>query len=624
MRISRLVTVALALLVGATLISGAALAKGTKKPGPPKNLRGFLLRPNEPVSHTFPRTPAFAWAPVRGARCYEFELATSRAFSSNSVIWSNVQEDASSKACQAAPGDQGETTGSVSDPSAGQAGAAGSGSTPPSATPTTPAVSGSTPAMIAPVRVPAVSVDLVLPWFTGHPYALYARVRAVTAAGPTRWSPSFGFNMRWSSMPSPMKPIPGSVRWAPVEGATGYQVWYPQIAKSFSTNTNTADLRDFYTFHRADPSWWKTLQWRVRAVRRISGTIANGLPPVSFGQWSPTFTGVNPPLSAGPLKLLAAVSDRTSTPSSATAHELMPALSFTGDAGFDGQSYKLFRAYVATDRDCVNIVFRGSVVGSPAFAPRTSGPLALPKDANDLALAEARPFPKATQDADTEGDSITWLADWRPMVASESKTVVSSAPPVGGPTDESQTIVQARVDLPDIDFPSTRYFWTVVPVDFRVNPTYDGPPNLKQGYIDVESPQDACQSGRVMGFGKESNPAETGARGGAPYVSGLSPNGRSLTASSRKPVVYSTPLVAWRPVTGATAYQVQWSRTKYPWRAAGMVKTFATSSLLDLTPGTWYYRVRGLNQTQLRRAEMAWSLPVRVKVVRPTFALARG
>ena len=36
------------------------------------------------------------------------------------------------------------------------------------------------------------------------------------------------------------------------------------------------------------------------------------------------------------------------------------------------------RVYAATDRDCVNVVFRSSVVGGPAFAPRMSGPLKLP------------------------------------------------------------------------------------------------------------------------------------------------------------------------------------------------------------------------------------------------------
>jgi hypothetical protein len=77
-------------------------------------------------------------------------------------------------------------------------------------------------------------------------------------------------------------------------------------------------------------------------------------------------------------------------------------------------------------------------------------------------------------------------------------------------------------------------------------------------------------------------------------------------------------------VTGATAYQVQWSRSSYPWKASGTVTTFATSTLLDLKPGVWYYRVRGLNQTQLRRAEMTWSRSVRVRVARPTFTVAGG
>ena len=613
MRTSRIATLCVALLA-ATLVSGA-VAKDAKTPAPPKNLRGFLLQPNEPLAHTFPRTPAFAWAPVRGARCYEFELATSRGFSSNSVIWSNVQDDAKSRLCSPKSADPGETTGSKSDPVT---------------SPVTSAPVATTDTVIPPVRVPAVSVDLVLPWFTGQPYSLYARVRAITTAGPTRWSTPFGFNMRWSSLPAPRKAAPGLVRWSQVEGATGYQVWYPQLGKSFSTNTTVADLRDFYTFHRADSSWWRSVKWRVRPVRRISGTIANGLPTVSFGQWSPVYTGVNPALTTGKLRLVSATSDRISTGKGASAHELMPALVYAGDQALDGQSYEYFRAYVATDRDCVNVVYRGAVVGSPSYAPRTSGPLALPSDDSAIVEAKGKAFPQATPDGKAEG--TTFSADWRPLVTNETQasdagstagsssgSTGSTGSTTGAPSDESQTVIQARVDLPDVDFPSTRYYWTVVPVAFRTNPS----DTTKVGYVDVESPQDACQAGRVMSFGKESDPVETGAAGGAPYVAGLSPSGRLLTASSRRPLVYSTPLVTWRPVTAATAYQVQWSRTKYPWRAVGGKTTFATSSLLDLGPGTWYYRVRGLNQTQIRRAEMAWSLPVRVKVAQPTFTISR-
>jgi len=610
MHTRRLAIVCVAVLT-ATLVSGAALAKSAKPAPAPKNVRGFLLKPSEAFTSVFSRTPAFAWSPVRGAMCYEFELATSRAFSSNSVIWSNVDDRSGSKACQAVAADSGATTGSASDPVS---------TTPPTLGTTPPPAAGTTtPELLEPLRVPAVSVDLVLPWFTGKPYALYARARAITSRGAGRWSRGFGFNMRWQTRPAPLATSPGTVRWTPVEGATGYQVWYPELGKSFSTNTNVADLRDFFTFHRGDSSWWTTVRWRVRAVRRVSGTVANGLPSVSFGQWSPTFVAASTAPKTGPLTLSAAVSDLSTTRSRAKPHELMPAFAFSGDAGLDGQAYTLFRTYVATDSDCVNVVFRGSVVGSSAFAPRTSGPLKLPEDETAIATASSKPFPRSTPDAASEGSGLTWSADWRPLTATESSSTTTAAtpPPTDGPTDESQTVVQARVDLPDIDFPSTRYFWTVVPVVYAVNPSDDE----KKGYVDVESPQDACQAGRVMSFGKESAPVRTG--GSTPFVSGLTPSGRFLNSTRPRPIVYSTPLVAWEPATGATAYQVEWSRTRYPWRTVGSTKTFATSAVLALTSGNWYYRVRGLNQTQIRRAEMTWSAPVAVKVARPKFTIAR-
>ncbi|MFN8222928.1 MAG: hypothetical protein U0R50_06705 [Gaiellales bacterium] len=614
MRTLRLASVCVA-VAAATLASGAALAKDARPVHAPKNLHGFLLKPTEPRTSVFPRTPAFAWNPVRGARCYEFELSTSRSFSSNSVIWSNVNDDAKAAACQAVPADPGATTGTASNP------------TDPNAQPSTTTTTSAAVTMLQPLRVPAVSVDLALPWFTGSPYALYARVRAVGTKGPSAWSKSFGFNMQWQSRPAPLASPAGLIRWSTVEGATGYQVWFPQIKKSITTNTNVADQREFFIFHRSDPTWWSKVQWRVRAVRRVSGVIANGLPSVSYGQWSPTYLSVNRDLSTGPIHLQTAVSDAASSRSSAHAHELMPGLSFTGDQGLDGQSYNYFRAYVATDRDCVNIVFKGSVTGSPAFAPRTSGPLKLPVDSEGVAKFEAKLYPAAVGDDKAEGAENTWSADWRRLVASEtipdtaaaSNGTTSTEP--SAPVDESANVVQARVDLPDIDFPSTRYYWTIVPVDFQANPTYDADSaKEKKGFVDIESPQDACQAGRVASFGKESDGVRTGS-GSAPFVSGLSPNGRFMNSTHARPVVYSTPLVAWEPATGATAYQVQWSHTKYPWRASGTVKTFATSAILQLAPGTWYYRVRGLNQAQMRRAEMAWSAPVAVKVAAPKFSI---
>jgi hypothetical protein len=569
MRAARFALVAVAILA-TTLVTSAAAGP----PGAPKGLRGFELRPNEVPTHSFSRTPAFAWRPVRGASCYEFELATSRTFDGSSVFWSNVAYGAGSgKYCRAVT-----ITAPASDEQKSDSEGAGS---------------DVVKTRIAPIRIPATSVNLVLPWFTGKPYALYAHVRAVTTRGATAWSKPFGFNVRWESTPVPLTSKPGLVRWAPVEGATAYDVWYPDIRKVIRTHTNVADERELYSFHLED-SWWQLVRWRVRPVRQVVGALPNGLPAVSYGPWSPTYATTNPAWAAGKLQIRAAVSDAVSTDSKAAAHQLMPAMTFGGDTGLDGHEYRLFRAYAFTDRDCVNAVFRGSVVGGPAYAPRISGPLDLPTNQEELDVALAGILPSAKSES-----AKTYMADGTPVTASET-------------WDANDTV---RVDLPDVDASTTRYFWTVVPVGINVGE--DG----AFSYYDAESPQDACESGRVASFAKQSRPAITTA--GTPYVSGLSPKGRLLAQAGRRPVVYSTPLVAWRPVVGATAYEVQWSRSKYPWRARGSALTFATSSVLQLSPGVWYYRVRGLNAAQVGTPAMTWSAPVAVRVVRPTFQITR-
>jgi hypothetical protein len=578
---ARLVLVSVALL--ATLVTSAP-AQDAAAPATPKGLHGFLLRPNEPVTHTFSRTPAFAWAPVTGAACYEFELATSRSFEESSTVWSNVSTDAQSgKHCRSV---KVSFRKAAEAPSAGGDGESGSSSEPETVKMT-----------VAPIKIPAVSLNLVLPWFTGRPYALYAHVRAVTSRGASAWSKPFGFNMRWEDTPIPLAGKPGLVRWTPVEGATSYDVWYPDdfVNKVVRTHTNVADQRDLYTFH-LEEGWWRTVNWRVRAVRQVVGSLPNGLPAVSYGPWTSVYSTTNPGWSSGPLKLGFAVSDRVSNSSSDGPHQLMPGLTITGDRGLDGREYRLFRFYAATDRDCVNVVFKGSVVGSPAFAPRVNGPLELPTTQDELDSALVSVLPTGESEK-----AETFTLDTYPIVANE---VI---------LDEQTT----RIDLPDLDARTTRYYWTVVPVGIRIDEE-----SGNFSYWDVEVPQDACQAGRVATFGKQSQPAIT--TSGAPFVSGLSPNGRLLAQAGGRPVVYSAPLVAWRPVVGATQYEVQWSRVKYPWRKRGSTKTFATSAVLKMAPGLWYYRVRGLNAAQVGTPAMTWSTPVAVKVAKPTFRISGG
>ena len=572
MRAARLATVVALLL--ATPVVATAAAKGPSAPAAPKGLHGFLLRPNETVAHTFPRTPAFAWNPVHAATCYEFELGTSRSFEENTVVWSNTQTGrGSAKNCVSV-----KRSNVISNPQSGG-----------DVTQTSTTVVSTIPA----IRIPAVSLNLTLPWFTGKPFALYAHVRAITTHGASKWSSPFGFNMRWDELPTPMATKPGLVRWQPVEGATSYQVWYPDIRKSFQTSTNVADEREFYSFHE-DSNWWSTVRWRVRAVRQVLGSIANGLPAVSYGPWSPTYATTNPALTTGKLQTRFAASDVVSFGWKDGAHQLMPGFTFTGDQDLTGQEWPLFRVYAFTDKDCVNTVFRGSVVGGPAFAPRSSGPLKLPTNSDELDLAMAGVLPSSTNEG-----AKTYGADGTTVTTSEAMT------------DAKTT---AKTDLPDVDPQTTRYYWTVVPVGISVTDSgvYD--------YVDVELPQDACERDRSSTFAKQSKPAITAA-GGA-FVSGLTPAGRLLASAGHSPVVYSTPLVAWKPVLAANAYQIEWSRSKYPWRRAGHTTTQSTSAVLKLSPGLWYYKVRGMNSQQIGVSGLAWSVPLAIKVAKPKFRVS--
>lgn len=71
MRLARLTVVALAALV---------VAPSAHAVPAPKHLKPFLLRVDEPAATSFARTPSFSWSPVRGAKIYEFQLATSPRF----------------------------------------------------------------------------------------------------------------------------------------------------------------------------------------------------------------------------------------------------------------------------------------------------------------------------------------------------------------------------------------------------------------------------------------------------------------------------------------------------------------------------------------------------------------
>jgi hypothetical protein len=570
MRTVRLASVCVLLV---TLLAGAALAKsGT--PARPSSLKAFLLRASEPALHEFPRTPSFSWHPVRGAIRYEFQLSKSPGFGDASIFWRNSA-----------------------------------------------------------VRSPAVAVPLQLPWMTGSPYAAYARVRAFTSSGVTAWSKPYGFNIRWKQVPRMLPGVPGLSRWSPVEGATSYEVWFTRIGpapgwtKKVATRTTAVDHREAYTFHD-DATWTGEVRWRVRAVRVVppaSRVHLNGLPAVSYGPWTKEFVSRNPQVSGALSARLALTAGAVSRLNTAHSHELTPAFSYSGREAYNvgpSGSYGLYRVYVFSDSDCVNLVFKGAITGAPAYAPRTTGGLKLPQSVGKE-LDEA--FASVLKDG-PEGN--TFMADLTPVKSTEESSVeaasqdaATSQDPAIDKPGEDPTITGAdptgaTVDLPESGWPNGRYYWTVVPVSVYVieGSTIE--------YHDVRHPQDTCKQGSEVAFGKQSSPVVAGQ--GSPFASGLSPKGRLVAARGGQAVFYGKPLVAWLPVQGAVEYEVQWSKSRYPWRASGSAKTAGTATELGLTPGDWWYRIRAVNPYLPGKIKaMAWSLPLHLKVAKPRFAVAR-
>ena len=187
--------------------------------------------------------------------------------------------------------------------------------------------------------------------------------------------------------------------------------------------------------------------------------------------------------------------------------------------------------------------------------------------------------------------------------------------PAATPVTSTAPLDGAPVDLWDIGTPNGRYYWTVLAVEL----------SSSNDYRDVDLAQDVCHAGRRGSFSKTNPPVVTAA--GAAYVSGLSPHGRLVAAATTgAPSFYGAPLVAWQPVGGAQSYELEVSRTTYPWKPVGKrIATGSTSALLTaLTPGTWYYRVRGVDPYIAGPAkQLAWSAPQRIEIAKPVFAISR-
>jgi hypothetical protein len=581
--------------VGALALVWSAGAAGSGPYVPaPTGLHAFVYRADEPVKadHTYALMPAFSWNGVKHAQFYDLQVATSDKFADATTVFSGT------------------------------------------------------------FNTPVASVQTQVPWMTGRPWALWVRVRAKVDRTKSAWSKPFGFNTAWQVVPTQLPAPDGLIRWTPIQGATGYDVLMLNVPSKplgyrlhFTTLSNVADERDYWTFHTPLA---KTVSWRVRAIRLVqNASLPNGLPVVTYGPYSPVFTtqtsgAVNP----GPIQPVEAASDAVSTAANPQPHELTPGFSWTGTTDALGDTASgLWRVYVFSDKQCVNPVLVGSVVGSPAWAPRESDPLTLPADTAALGDAASGIW---TGSGPQTG---TYAADGTVPAVSESTPVGGSAPsssdgsttPSSPPSGSVTTPYTPRtIALPDNGWPQGRYWWTVVPVGIVAippppsqTPPASGsgsnsggkatpPPPDKLEYHDLAVPQDLCAAGQVWPFGMQSAPVMTTAS--TPFASGLVGE-RVVSAARRSPGFEELPVVTWRPALAAMTYQVQLSRRIYPWGAVHSLTSVVPSAVLPLTRadvGTWYYRVRGVNPNLTGPAQyLAWSKPAKIRITGDRFTVAK-
>ena len=222
-----------------------------------------------------------------------------------------------------------------------------------------------------------------------------------------------------------------------------------------------------------------------------------------------------------------------------------------------------------------------------------SGPLKLPTNQEELDVALAGILPSAKSE-----NAKTYMADGTPVIASET----------WGQND------LVRVDLPDVDTSTTRYFWTVVPVGIIVDE--DG----TFTYYDAESPQDACESGS-RGQLRQGVAARDHRRGNAVR---LGPLAEGPPARAGRPATGRLLDAARRMATGHRRDRLRGRSGRarsIPWRARGSVLT-----VRDLVRAPARLRRLVLPRPRTERSAGRHAGDdvvgaVAVKVVRPTFQI---
>lgn len=608
----------------------------------PTNLHAFLLRADEPPATTFPRTPAFAWNPVPGAVRYQFQLATSAPFRENAIVYS-----AKLKSPVAAP------------------------------TTTLPWI---TTMMHA--RVRAILPDEVTPWSAPFHFDMSppASPRALAGQpGLLRWTPVEGADAYQVWLIDVHKIVLvhtnvlderefytlhrasswiGSVRWRiralrydrdgdqrqnGLPATTSYTLWsgvYSSANPPFASGPIklTGTLSDVFESvsdgppHKLMPGFLfsgdQTLDGQnVELFRVYVATDSNCLNTVFTSPiiGSPAYA---PRPYLGPLGLPVTPEGIASARGAYLTGGTEPnAFTYDGESVIPNESLPPVSPTLAVPSD--SDVDPGGLEGSSPAAPaqlKVKTELGAPTDLWDteetpsrgywwtvVGVAAATPgaFSTTVTALTSAGGSTLPVVDGSGFTNGDVVTIGS------GLNQETGSVVSASASSITLGSKLANNHGVHDPV------VRTSAGNLK--YQDLELPSDVCRAGRVARLAKNSEPTLTA--GGELFATGLSSKGRLMSARSGA-AFYGNPLVAWTPALGATSYEVQWSKSQYPFKPepnpenanAPGTMTLGTAAVLPLTPGTWYYRVRGFDYDLPTNAQqMAWSDPAKITVAKPKF-----
>ena len=642
MRAARLIAVCFVLLV-IVPTSGAA----TQRTNAPTGLHGFLLRADEPIDTSFTRTPAFAWNPARGAVRYQFQLSTSSAFRENGVIWSATNLTTPVVAPNV-------TLPWTTNNLYARVRAIFRSSASPWSAPF--AFNMTPPDAPAPLPAPSAGVLRWTPvegatayevWLIDVPKKEVAYTNVLderefyTFHTDTKWTANVRWRVRaWRIDNNPQSranglPAVGYGPWSPVYLSTNpAPASFDQPIQLLGTVSDvTGDGTTSSPAHRLMPAFLFTGDEAMDGTpaelfRVYISTDAACLNTVFVGAivGGPAYA----PRPFGPLPL----------PTTATTIPEARSLFFTSD-GTEPDSYMFDGTKVSTTESMASATITSAVPSDSDTANGTPGGSA-PAQISGFNNIGA---PVDLWDTDWPNGGYYWTVV--PVQATSPDAISSTVALPGALVNTTSIPVDGALDfaLGDtvlIGTTGNQEVGTVTnvtattlslaaPTKYAHGP---GEPVIRTGgnlqYRDMELPQDVCAAGRVARFGKESEPSLTAS--GQLFASGLSSTGH-LTSAQSTSKFYGNPLVSWTPVFGAYAYEVQYSKTRYPFKpqpnpqnanALGTM-TLGTSAVLPLQPGTWYYRVRGFNFSLRTGAQqLSWSDPAKIVVAKPKFTIVPG